>query len=124
MILKMHQHYGDGWVWLDNIEKLEHHGLLGVGDQDGHFDSFAELSAAVAHTWGDSNTRSFETEVWPTWGGANGTDHDAEGDKLDGARMFGVRTVVARRRDGTAILGVVHTEAFLLGDNGDTIERL
>lgn len=120
MIIKTHQHYGDGWTWLDQLDKVDAHGRVG----DGCFASFDELSEGIERMWGAS-PRAFDLEVWPTWDGVNGTDVPFDGEEpKPPMTMYGVRAVVGRRRDGSTILVIIHTEAYLLSDNGDTIERL
>lgn len=115
MMLKVRRHYGDEWAWFDNIDHVEGHGTIGT---DGSAGSFDELREAVEHQWGTE--RSFDVEVWPTWGGVNGTDQG------DGAahRLYQLRTYTATRRDGTSLLAVVSGEAFLLSDTGATVDRL
>lgn len=120
MIVKAHGHYHDGFVWIDNVEKVQDFGfLLGDDMKPAEFGSLGDLSAAVAKTWGDD--RSFADELWPLWPGSDGPNGTP-----GSAPPIAARMICAKRRDGESVLIVAANAnpVYLLSDSGDTVDRL
>lgn len=120
MILKMrvHQHAGvgadEGWVWLDGVQEAHSYGQLLVDGPDGAeigtFDNVRDLSAAVERMWGPIEHRTFDREYWPEF--------------AENAMAMSAHVVRLEHSDGRRTLCVLMHDAFLLGPDGKTVDRL
>ncbi len=117
MILKLKT--DAGWVYIDGVEDFRTFGYFRTGDASSEqpdglamFDGVLALRPAVDRMWGDH--REFDREVWPTFG----DEHLAVPD----GRY--VQSGVARTDDDRNILVLWADEAFLLSDDGKTVDRL
>lgn len=102
-----------GWTYLDDIEEFRTYGKITgtLTDADPNADVFSScetLAPAVARVWGPQ--REFDREIWPPL------------NPNEQARY--VEAGVARRSDGSDVLVLWADEAFLLSDDGKTIDRL
>lgn len=124
MILKARVHapvHGadDGWVYLDGIRRIENYGLLPPAEPSppgqpeeifGRFRSHEEIFTAVERMWGPLDVRQFAHELWPEMP----TDREAT-----------TATVVHCGHDDERLsLAILVYDAFLMSDDGKTIERL
>lgn len=102
-----------GWTFIDGIQRVDTHGPLMRDDGEGPIRAaFTRegLIEAVDARFGPGRDRSFEFEVWPQ-------------DMTDGWAKY-ADLAVCRRSDDRHVLVVMTSEAFLLDDSGNTIERL
>lgn len=108
-----------GWKYVDGVERVTTHGPI-IEDRDIEeqhkgeprvFGSYAEVREYVAHAWGDANSRAYSFELWPEW------PHDR-----DFARFLTI--AVLHLYSGAVVLAVLTEDCYLLGPNGDNIDRL
>lgn len=115
MIFKMET--SAGWTWVDGVDQVQTYGYVRnpkAPDQslELNFGSMNDLTDGVAAMWGDSETRSFDSELWPTL------------TPEDGRPMPMVLSIVLTRANHEQILALVTRQAFLLSEQGHTVERL
>lgn len=107
---------GEMWVYFDSIVRVQTFGWVTAPDAKNDGDGVrisvtgAELRAWVTDHWGDE--REFADELWPDLGPA------------DSEAQASVRCVHALRDDGRMVLLLIEDEAYLLSDEGRTIDRL
>lgn len=127
MILKLARDGGTRYQWLDKIDEVEDFGAIWDRAQDSeqfsgriaYVRTFGELIEAVNSVWGDQ--REFDHEVWPAMPGEIPEATRECSDVPSAARHI---TTVKCRRGKEQILVILVDEAYLLSDNGDTIDRL
>lgn len=112
-----------GWRYLDNVEEYRSFGNL-VRDPettsiDGSlFQTYRQIVEAVARCWGDADSREFDRELWPEW------VDPIEPEPPGSGRLVQVGVASFRGSSRPNALVVIADEAFLLSDQGDTIDRL
>lgn len=119
MILKV-KHYNvaavgnsHGWIYVDGIEKAQTYGPLILPHVDGQpiaaqvFSDLGEVVDSVARMWGPGEIREFDYELWP-----------------EEVQDRTVEVVHLTRAHGGPVLALLSDEAFLLSDDGKTIDRL
>lgn len=114
---------GEMWVYYDGIQRVRtfgwvtaDNGQLAAPGVDIAMRNGVRMSvtAGELRQWVDDHwgtEREFADELWP--------DHDGDTDA-----QFTVRCVHALRDDGTMLLLLIEGEAYLLSDDGRTIDRL
>lgn len=133
MLLKLRTAHGpETWRWIDGIEDVETFGVLWHPTPDADtgqvrssedpptqsmdlspsFESMSDVFDAVNRLWGDK--REFDHEVWPFALGAAARNSD---------ECVTVVTVTAKRGPERYLL-VLALDAFLMSDEGRTIDRL
>lgn len=107
---------GERWDYFDGITRVTTFGFALPSDSKleggGHRISVttAELRQWVNEGWGSPDQREFADEVWPEF--------------ADEEQQLTVRCVRAERKDGTWLLLLLSDEAYLLSDEGRTVDRL
>lgn len=104
-----------GWKYVDGVERVTTMGpiLNDDGEDFGPrvFRSYDEVKDYVAHAWGDHNEREYAFELWPEWPREGGVSRF-----LTVAYLYLV--------GGGMVLAVLTEDCYLLGDNGQTVDRL
>lgn len=122
------------WLYLDGIAKVQDYGQLMVPLDDpaawpsvrgevigrddegpdeyalGVFRTHTDLTRAVDRMWGPASVRQFADELWPKF------HRTSEASTVTCLRL--------ERRDGSCILALLNDNAFLMSDEGHTVERL
>jgi len=110
MIVKMRTSaFEGGWLYLDGVRKAQTYGPLRVGDGHQLFSTRQELAERVDEAWGPPQVREFSDELWP---------------ELKGDDMSAVVMARLDMDDGQMVLALLVADAFLLGDDGQTVDRL
>jgi hypothetical protein len=99
-----------GWTYIDGVERVETHEGPLEGDGSRHAFTKDGLIRHVADAFGESGQRGFKSEVWPQ--------------NMDDKFCRYVALVVAYTSDDAAVLIVATDHCYLLGENGQTIDRL
>lgn len=106
-----------GWKYVDGVERVHIYGPI-MDDRDGPtkgdprvFTSYDELTSYIANAWGDTDSRSYDFELWPEWARSEGY-----------ARY--VTVAVLYLTDDRIVLAVLTEDCYLLGSNGQNVDRL
>jgi hypothetical protein len=98
-----------GWTYVDNIDRVETHETPRVSDNgEKHAFDAQELKDFIDSAWGSE--RSFDYEIWPQ--------------NLTNDFKRYVVMLVCHLFDGRCCFVVVTDECFLLGNTGQTVDRI
>lgn len=123
MILKMRT--SRGWLYRDGIDVVQHDWPVCEPEAKPgssavrYFRSQGELAEYVNSVWGQE--REFVDELWPEFTTDGMLAFDGPNGRYD---VASIRPTVLTLRRGGAVLALVYGEAYLLSDEGKTLERL
>lgn len=120
MILKlMKEPYpNEVWFYIDQVAKVRNYGQLYMPPDDKGERALAmvrsqtEMNPAVKQLWGPvwEDGQGWADQIWPQF--------------FDDERPRSVTSLALDRRDGTSVLVFCNLSAYLMSDQGDTIEKI